>query len=342
MGPIFSCDSVDGHATCNDCFLTSKVCKCKANIKHRSKALETIRTTLPLSCQFRKNGCTIVHDCHFRMIFCPTLSCKDVPKIILRILEDQLTEHHKDIQNPNTSYTEHTFQPVTEKMLEWTNCGWGPQITKLVLNNAEVFSVMMMAMEKDLLYFWCKYAGSKGEAENYQITIKVFGGAGEEYIYNGHPRSRYESKTQIIQEGNALILCVSQVKRLLVNKDSLQCSVKMSCRKDEAKDEDVESESQIEMDLKKKLHNKLFEFLVCQNCKEVPKMGPIFSCDSVNGHATCNDCFLTSKVCKCKANIKHCSKALETIRTTLPLSCPHHAEGRVDPVDLALKNRNWF
>jgi hypothetical protein len=21
---------------------------------------------------------------------------------------------------------------------------------------------------------------------------------------------------------------------------------------------------------------------------------------------------------------------------------PHHAEGRVDPVDLALKNRNWF
>jgi hypothetical protein len=176
-------------------------------------------------CQFRKN----VHD--FRMIFCPTLSCKDFPKIIFKDLADHLTEHHKDIQNPNTSYTEHTFQPVTEEMLEWTNCEWGPQRTRLVLNNAQIMYVTMMAMEKDLCYFWCKYVGSKEEAENYQITIKVFGGAGEEYIYNGHPRSRDESKTQIIREGNALILCVLQVKRLLGNKDSVQCSVKMSCLK---------------------------------------------------------------------------------------------------------------
>jgi hypothetical protein len=71
----------------------------------------------------------------------------------------------------------------------------------------------------------------------------------------------------------------------------------------------TKSESQIEMDLKKKLHNELFEFLVCQNCEEVPKMGPIFTCNSVDSHATCNDCFLTLKVCKCKANINHRSKA---------------------------------
>jgi hypothetical protein len=97
-----------------------------------------------------------------------------------------------------------------------------------------------MVKEKDHFYIWIYYYGSKEEAENYQSTIKVFGGAAEEYIYNGPPRSLDESKDQIIREGNALILCVSQVKRL-VNKDSLQCSVKMSCPKDEAKDEDVES-----------------------------------------------------------------------------------------------------
>jgi hypothetical protein len=66
--------------------------------------------------------------------------------------------------------------------------------------------------------------GSKEEAENYQSTIKVYGGAGEEYNYIGPPRSLDESKDQIIREGNALILYVSQVKRL-VNKDCLQCLV---------------------------------------------------------------------------------------------------------------------
>jgi hypothetical protein len=60
------------------------------------------------------------------------------------------------------------------------------------------------------------------------------------YIYNGPPRSLDESINQIIRDENALILGVGQVKRLLVN-EALQCSVKMSCPKDEAKDEDAES-----------------------------------------------------------------------------------------------------
>jgi hypothetical protein len=69
----------------------------------------------------------------------------------------------------------------------------------------------------------------------------VFGGADEEYIYNGPPRSLDESLDQTIEGKNALILFVYQVKRIIVNKDKLQCSVKISCPKDEARDEDVES-----------------------------------------------------------------------------------------------------
>jgi hypothetical protein len=68
----------------------------------------------------------------------------------------------------------------------------------------------------------------------------VFGGAAEEYIYNGPPRSLDESQDQIIREDNALILSNGQVKRI-ISQDKLKCSIKITCPKLEAKDEDVES-----------------------------------------------------------------------------------------------------
>jgi hypothetical protein len=73
-----------------------------------------------------------------------------------------------------------------------------------------------MVKEKDRFYIWIYYYGSKEEAKNYHCTIKVFGGgAGEEYIYNGPPRSLDESKDQIIREENDLSLGVGQVKRIV-------------------------------------------------------------------------------------------------------------------------------
>jgi hypothetical protein len=109
-GPIYTCDSGE-HATCNDCFETSKVCQCKGDIKYRNKGLEKVRTTLPFSCKFRKNGCTAIltlesmlyHevDCQWRLIFCPELNCisneSDGAKIIYNLFDDHLTEHHTDL-----------------------------------------------------------------------------------------------------------------------------------------------------------------------------------------------------------------------------------------------------
>jgi hypothetical protein len=88
----------------------------------------------------------------------------------------------------------------------------------------------------------------------------------------------------------------------------------------------TKSESQIEMDLKKKLHNELYEYIVCQKCEEVPKEGPIYSCNS-GKHATCNDCFQTIQVCKCNTYIQHRSEGLEKFRTSLPLSCKYRKNG---------------
>jgi hypothetical protein len=245
-GPIYTCDAGD-HATCHKCFQTSEICKCNADIKNRSKVLEKIRITLPLACKNRKNGCNTVStlksllyhevDCQFRGIFCPVLVCtEEVPNIIFKNLEDHLTEHHKDIYNAKTSYFESAFV-IRESGFTSTSQAWGP--TKLVVNNAQFFRVM--DKENDRFYIWIYYYGSKKEAKNYHCTIKVVGGDGEEYIYNGPPRSLDESQDQIIQEENALILGVGQVKRIIVNKKRLQCSVKISCPKDEAREEDVES-----------------------------------------------------------------------------------------------------
>jgi hypothetical protein len=148
-GLIYTCDAGD-HATCKYCFETSKVCKCKCNdnIKNRSKALEHIRTTLPLACKNRKNGCNAIlainsllcHevDCQFRGIFCPVLSCtKEVGNIVFNNLGDHLTEHHKDIDNDNgdTSYIDSGF--VVDERVFASNAAWSPE--KLVLKKSSIF-----------------------------------------------------------------------------------------------------------------------------------------------------------------------------------------------------------
>jgi hypothetical protein len=246
-GAIYICDAGD-HGTCNDCFQTSKVCKCKANIKTRSKGLEKARTTLPMACKNRKNGCNAVltldsllyHevDCQFRGIFCPILGCtKEVPSIIFKYLEDHLTEHHKDIRNENTSNIVIGFI-VKESHLTKVKTNWVSNPIKLIFKNAQFFRAMVKNLDR--FYIWIYYYGSPEEAKNYICTIKVFGGADDEYIYNGHPRSLDESSDEIIQEENALSLGVGQVKRIIKN-NRLQCSITITCPKDEAKDEDVES-----------------------------------------------------------------------------------------------------
>jgi hypothetical protein len=154
-GPIYTCDS-GSHETCHNCFLKSQICKCDADIKVRNKGLEKVRTTLPLSCKFRKNGCNAIlklesllyHevDCEWRPMFCPRLSCSsnksNAVKIIFNLLANHLTEHHTDLANDlNESMIESHFSPITEDCLngrgtETFNCM--PQ-RKLTLNGAQFF-----------------------------------------------------------------------------------------------------------------------------------------------------------------------------------------------------------
>jgi TFIIF-interacting CTD phosphatase-like protein len=129
--------------------------------------------------------------------------------------------------NANSSNLEHSFV-ICDRQLAMTYAAqlqWVP--AKLVLNKDQFFRVMVRS--KDRFYIWIYYYGSKEDATKYRCTIKVFGAAGdEECIYNGRPRSLDESKHQIIRDENALILGLGQVKRI-VNKERMQCSVKMSC-----------------------------------------------------------------------------------------------------------------
>jgi hypothetical protein len=254
QGPIYSCDS-GGHATCNDCFeRISKVCKCKADIRNRNKALEKMRSTLPLSCKFRKNGCTAIlslesllyHeiDCHWRQIFCPELNCNsnksNGTKIIYNLLGKHVTEQHSSLivneWRNKSSISESCFKnslSITEDSLNgktwlyWTPIGHS-------LNGANFFSEMVL--ENNRLNIWVYYYGSKEAAKNYNCAIKAYGGDNEEFIYNGAPRSLDESEKEVTEGERGLMLSLGQAKRI-VTKGKMKYSIKISCPKEEAVDE---------------------------------------------------------------------------------------------------------
>jgi hypothetical protein len=171
-GPIYTCDS-GSHETCHNCFLKSEICKCDANIKVRNKGLEKVRTTLPLSCKFRKIGCNAIltlesllyHevDCEWRPIFCPILECSrnafNTVKIIFNLFSNHLTEHHTDLANDlNESMIESHFISIKEDYLNGrgTEIGWPPR--KLTLNGAQFFIEMVLINNR--FFIWLYYYGS--------------------------------------------------------------------------------------------------------------------------------------------------------------------------------------
>jgi E3 ubiquitin-protein ligase SIAH1 len=246
-GPIYTCDS-GKHATCNECFQISKVCKCKLQIKNRSDVLEKVRTTLPLACKFRKNGCNAVlslesllyHevDCQWRPIFCPILDCKsNDTKIIFNLLDTHLTEHHTDLLVTDESLRVGIVNRFTKEYLNGKEAVMLPN--KLSLYGAQFFREIVLVNKR--VYIWIYYQGSKEEAKNYICTIKVYGGSeNEEFFYNGPPRSLDESKDEVIDGDYGLSMSLSQVKRI-VSEGKMRYSIKISCPKEEARDEDVES-----------------------------------------------------------------------------------------------------
>jgi hypothetical protein len=251
-GHIYTCNSGD-HATCNACFQTIKVCKCKANIKHRNKVLEKMRATMPLSCKFRKNGCTAVltldslvyheDDCQWRPIVCPVFVPCNNKKIIFNLFDDHMTEHHTVIANQShESFIEEKIVPVNAdecfNNAPKRHIVWGT--TKLSLNGAQFFRMMRMDQKNYRFYLWVYYYGFKEDAKNYNCTIKVFGGDYEEFIYKGHPSSLDESREEVIDGDCCLSISRSQAKRI-VAEGKMNCSVKICCPKEEARDEDVES-----------------------------------------------------------------------------------------------------
>jgi hypothetical protein len=247
-GPIYTCTSGD-HATCNNCFQTSKVCKCNDKIHHPSKVLEKIRTTLPLSCQFRKNGCNTVltldflvyHevDCPWRTIFCPVLSCalkKNGTNVIFNALDDHVTESHNEIIQVREPYLETKFN-IPEKVFTWTSGSWRP--TKITAYEQQQF-FFIMTYVSNRFFFWVYYHGSKEETKNYYCAIKVYGND-EKFVYNGLPRSLDESRDELVQGEFALIIGGGQIKRMLSKVSVIQCSVQISCPKIDEKEEDFES-----------------------------------------------------------------------------------------------------
>jgi E3 ubiquitin-protein ligase SIAH1 len=254
-GPIYTCDS-GSHETCHNCIFKSKICKCNADIKVRNKGLEKVRNTLPLSCKFRKNGCNTIltlesllyHevDCQWRPILCPSLGCdsnySSPAKIIFNSFANHLTEHHSALANElKESLIESHFTDIRDDLLTKTTTQFFDfrQPRKLTLNGAEFFSEMVLVKKR--FFIWVYYYGSKEEAKNYICTIRAYGGSdNEDFSYNGPPRSLEESFKAVIDGDCGLSISRSQAKRI-VSEKNMKYSIKISCLKEEARDEDVES-----------------------------------------------------------------------------------------------------
>lgn len=147
LGQINLCQ--DGkHAICENCSAMTNICNCGSRIMGRSHGLEKLRTTLPMSCKYGKNGCHVIlsldvllyheENCQWRPIFCPDMNCSeafDGPNVIFNSLEDHLSKYHPDvIENDSLSSTT-SIHVITEKQLLMHKSGnWGPPM-KLSLKN---------------------------------------------------------------------------------------------------------------------------------------------------------------------------------------------------------------
>jgi hypothetical protein len=249
-GEIYVC-AKNEHATCAACFISTKVCKiCKTAVTTQSKVLEQLRTSLPISCKNRKNGCQTVltidslvyHeiDCEWRLIFCPDLNCK-AEIIIFNKLNQHLTEHHK---NPNVNKKLSVFEQnliLTEENYSRSSAFWYP--IPFSLKKAQFF--LEFALKNGRFYLWVYYHGSPEEAKNYKCKLKVFGDCDAEFIFNGIVRSLDESKETVFKDECSLDFSVTQARQLVSN-GLLKSSVEVSCPKDEAIEmankEDVESD----------------------------------------------------------------------------------------------------
>jgi hypothetical protein len=248
-GEIYVC-ALGEHAMCADCFISTKVCPiCFTKNARPSKGLEQLRNKLPMSCKYRKNGCTTVltldsmlyhePECQLRLIFCPDLNCG--AKELFQELGLHLKYSHPCVVERKLSlfYTCYIVHEDTYYMETET---YNP--IQFSLKKAQFF--LQMFVNNGLFYFWVHYHGSPEEAKNYKCTIKVFkDGADEKFIYTSTVRSLDEPLETIINDENALIISTRQIRRLVAN-GKLKCIVKVSCPKEEeidkAKTEDVDSD----------------------------------------------------------------------------------------------------
>jgi hypothetical protein len=249
-GTIYACPKAE-HAICAACFVLTKICTiCKtAVLPTPSKILEQLRTSLPISCKNRKNGCKTVltmdslvyHEveCEWRKIVCPDFFCK-IGNVIYNMLSQHMTEHKNQIVDKEMLVFEQNFL-LTEEYLSKSSLIWYP----IPFSQKQAKFFLELVLQNGRFYLWVYYHGSPEEAKNYTCNLKVFGDCDAKFIYNGIVRSLDEPKETVFKDGCALDFSLTQA-RLLVSNTVLKCSVQVSCPKEEAKEEakkeDVESD----------------------------------------------------------------------------------------------------
>jgi hypothetical protein len=178
-GTIFACSEAE-HAICAACFILTKNCTiCKtAAILTPSKILVQLRTSLPISCKNRKNGCKTVltmdslvyHEveCEWRTIVCPNLQCKN-ENVLFNMLGQHLTENHKNqIVDKKLPFFEQNFRCQLKEGNVYSNYYWSP--VQFSLKKAQFF--LELTLHNNRIYIWVYFRGSPEEEKNYNCNLK--------------------------------------------------------------------------------------------------------------------------------------------------------------------------
>jgi hypothetical protein len=160
-------------------------------------------------------------------------------KLIFNMFDNHFTEYHTDMMACAEYYMEDSFKYLTEDVLNG-KCRRESGLRKLLLKGAQFFPTIVSTITNKA-HFWVYFYGSKEATKNYNCIIKLYGGPdNEEFIYNGPPRSLEESKEEVLEGHCGLIISLDQAKRI-VSEKKMKFSVKISCPKQEAMDDDVQS-----------------------------------------------------------------------------------------------------
>ena len=225
----------NGHVLCEIC---KSACLCgskagKIPNEFAGKFLESIKNYN--TCPYSKFGCSQFNfvkekhlkNCTFRLANCPQNGCGE--KKIFKNLMDHVEKSHPKVlrlKEKSEGKFEAIFAPNGEKLRK----NWSMKLTKLELNNGEIF-FLTGCVKKNILNLWIYHYGPYDENENYKFTIKTDPKASNVLQFSGLCLNLDKDGDTIMKKFGIFGIGNDQIQRLKNNDGKLKFEITIECLK---------------------------------------------------------------------------------------------------------------